>query len=297
MKKYFVITLIFLSLAHIEAQEAKVVKDLSYYSEESLDAEKQMLDLYLSAEKDAPILLWIHGGAWAFGDKKDEASLAKLLSNQGISVAVINYRLSPAIWADPKFNTGIRHPEHIKDVASAFKWVYDNAGKYNFDKNRIFVSGYSSGGHLSALLATDPKYLEVEGLGLDNIKGVIPIAGAYDIPAYYDTHLKFNGIDLAENHVKGVFGDTREELYEASPTTHLKNLKTPMLLISESQSYQYTRILEEAMKKMSGIDFEVLHAHEFNHKEFYQHLSSTVPNKYQRAIIEFINGKSLSKLK
>lgn len=296
MKKYYVIFLFLISLAQLGAQ-VKVVKNLPYQPEQAPDSEKQMLDLYLSAEKDSPILLWIHGGAWAFGDKKDEASLAKLLSNQGISVAVINYRLSPAIWADPKFNTGIRHPEHIKDVASALKWIYDNAGKYNFDKDRIFVSGYSSGGHLSALLATDPKYLEAEGLSLEHIKGVIPIAGAYDIPAYYDTHLKFNGIDLAENHVKGVFGDTRKELHAASPTTHLKNLITPMLLISESQSYRYTRILEEALQDMQNIAFEVMHAHEFNHKEFYQHLSNDSSNKYQLAIIEFIKGKSLSKLR
>jgi len=295
MKKYF--TLIFIvSIGQLRAQEVSIIRDLPYY-EEAPNNLKQMLDLYLSDEKNSPILLWIHGGAWAFGDKKDEVSLAKLLANQGISVAVINYRLSPALWADPKFNTGIRHPEHIKDVASAFKWIYTNAEMYGFDRRRIFISGYSSGGHLSALLATDPKYLEDEGLNLRHISGVIPIAGAYDIPAYYDTHLKYNGIDLAENHVKGVFGDTREALYEASPTTHLENLRTPMLLISESQSYRYTVILENALEETSNTDFKVMHANEFNHKDFYRHLSSDASSKYRTAIIEFIKGKSVSKLR
>ncbi|OEK00950.1 hypothetical protein BFP97_05250 [Roseivirga sp. 4D4] len=296
MKKKYLTLLFLVSISQLVAQEVKVIRDLAY-SEKAPNNEKQMLDLYLSDEKDSPILLWIHGGAWAFGDKKDEAALAKFLANQGVSVAVINYRLSPAIWADPKFNTGIRHPDHIKDVASAFKWIYTNAEEYGFDRNRIFVSGYSSGGHLSALLATDPKYLETEGLTLNLIAGVIPIAGAYDIPAYYDTHLKYNGPDLAENHVKGVFGDTREELHEASPTTHLRSLSAPMLLISESQSYRYTLILERALKEMPNIDFEVMHAHEFDHKDFYQHLSGDSSNKYQLAIIEFIKGKSLSKLR
>ncbi len=295
MKKY--LTLIFLvSISQLSAQEVKIISDLSY-SEEAPNNQKQMLDLYLSGEKDSPMLLWIHGGAWAFGDKKDEAAFAKLLAKEGISVAVINYRLSPAIWADPKFNTGIRHPEHIKDVASAFKWIYTNAETYGFNMTRMFVSGYSSGGHLSALLATDPKYLEDEGLDLNHISGVIPIAGAYDIPAYYDTHLKYNGPNLAENHVKGVFGDTREELHKASPTTHLKNLTAPMLLISESQSYRYTLILERAIDELPNIDFEVMHAHEFNHKDFYQHLSSDSSSKYRTAIIEFIKGKSVSKLR
>lgn len=294
MKKYYLILLFLLSVYQSEAQKVDIIKDLPYYSEEGRDPQKHTLDLYLSGKENSPILLWVHGGAWAFGDKKDEAALAKTLANQGISVAVMNYRLSPAIWADPKFNTGIRHPEHIRDVASAFKWLYTNSAAYGYDRDKLFVSGYSSGGHLSALLATDPKYLEAEGLSLDNVKGVIPIAGAYDIPAYYDTHLKFNGPELAENHVKGVFGDTREALYEASPTTYLKNLKAPMLLISESQSYRYTRILEEALQQSKEAEFEVIHAHEFNHKEFYSHLSDSNSNLYQQAILDFIKNIAIS---
>ena len=286
MRKFILAMLASLLLITIQAQPFRTVNDLSY----AKIHDKQKLDLYLpQSVEGAPTVLWIHGGAWAFGDRKNERDLAEKFVRKGIAVAVMSYRLSPGTWADPRFDTGIQHPEHIRDVASAFSWLYQHASEYGYSKNDIFVSGYSAGGHLSALLATDPQYLKAHKLSLETIKGVIPIAGAYDIAHYHDTHYRFNGPDMANKHVKAVFGDTKEDFIQASPTHFVQNLEVPMFLISENQSYKYTKIFEDTLKKNGKKDIQYLHVRELDHKGFYENLAQTDQSKYRDMITDFIH--------
>ena len=98
------------------------IQDIVYHS--GTDAtNKHKLDLYLPVERtDAPLLLWIHGGAWAFGSRKDDRNFARNLASSGIAVASVSYRLSPALWVNPPKRSGIEHPEHIRDIARAFNF-------------------------------------------------------------------------------------------------------------------------------------------------------------------------------
>ncbi|MEO1054604.1 MAG: alpha/beta hydrolase [Bacteroidota bacterium] len=269
--------------------EVNVTKDIRYHQGLPSDSDKHSLDLYLPVgQKDYPIMIWIHGGAWAFGDKSNEADLAKSFASRGIGVACINHRISPATWRDAKYNKGIEHPEHIRDVARAFKWVYDHASQYDYRRSSVFVSGYSSGGHLAALLAMDSQYLEDLGLHTEHIRGAIPLAGAYDIPAYYDVHLRHNGPELANGHVKGVFGQTREELQKASPTTYIGKTNVTMLVMSESQSYQYTKIFEDKVQAVGATNIQFYHISDYDHRGFYQHLAKSADSQYRDMIIDFI---------
>jgi acetyl esterase/lipase len=295
MKKVVIFFLLAFSVTGLYAQNFKTIYDLSYNT--AADAhEKQQLDLYLpEGISGYPIMIWIHGGAWAFGSRKQEQELASQFASRGIAVAAVSYRLSPGTWADPKFDTGIAHPEHIKDIALAFKWVREHAGTYEYSKEKIFVSGYSAGGHLAALLVTDQHYLEDLGLSTDHIKGVIPIAGAYDIVSYHDSHYRYNGPEMAEKHVKAVFGKTEEAMTDASPTNFVSNLSTPMLLISENQSYDYTKLFENVLKKQQKDMVQYLHVRELNHKQFYANLAQAESSKYRQQIIDFIQGLSALK--
>ena len=117
-------------------------------------------------------------------------ALCRKMAKQGIAVASVGHRLSPALLWEPKREEGIKHPEHVKDVAEAFRWIYDNAEKYNYSKDNIFVGGFSSGAHLSALLSMDERYLKEYGLTKDHIKAIIPVGGGYDIPHYREDLLK-----------------------------------------------------------------------------------------------------------
>jgi acetyl esterase/lipase len=149
--------------------------NIAYYEGKDTDPDKHKLDLYVPREvKDAPVLFFVHGGAWRRGDKQYlglYSSLAMSLAHQGIIVVVPNYRLSPQVT----------HPEHIKDVARAFAWAYANIARYGGRRDEIFAAGHSAGAHLIALLATDESWLKAQGLELTAIRGVIAISGIYDL--------------------------------------------------------------------------------------------------------------------
>lgn len=249
----------------------------------------QRLNLVLpSHPTNPPLLIWIGGGAWSYGDRHVEMDLARALAREGIAVASVGHRLSPAIWRDPALNEGVQHPAHIEDVARAFRWLHDNAANYGFDKGRMFVGGYSSGGHLAALLSLNERYLRVQGLSTANIRGVIPIAGVYDISDYHRVFLASDNSSMAELHVEAVFGPTESDFLGASPTTYIDQLSVPMLLISENNTYNYTRRFEDKIAATSFRALDVVHVLSMGHGELWRHLSSDQDSRYRRLIAGFI---------
>jgi acetyl esterase/lipase len=199
--------------APAKCYEVELVPDVPYYEGDGADKVKHKLDLYLpKGKKDFPVIFFVHGGAWSYGDKNSHFGLYKTFGNywagQGIGTVVTNYRLSP----------GVTHPEHVKDVARAFAWTYRNIAKYRGRPDEIFVCGHSAGGHLIALLATDESYLKAEGLGLRAVKGAIPLSGVYTIPE----HIKV---------FESIFGTDAEVCKAASPSAHVHAGVPPFLII------------------------------------------------------------------
>lgn len=291
-KSTFTIILLFGLTINVTAQQGiKVFNDLSYVSGEDVKNDTlQRLNLAIPEnQKSMPLLIWIGGGAWSYVNRNMEMDMAEKFAKEGIAFASIGHRLSTATWRDPSMNKGIKHPEHIKDLASAFRWLYDHAQDYGYDRERIFVGGYSSGGHLAALLSVDEKYLKKHGLSKANIQGVIPIAGAYDIDNYYDVFANGTRKELAELHVKAVFGDTKTDFANASPTSYVENMTVPMLLISESNTYNYTKIFEDKIRTTDFQLLEVIHITELDHAGLWRNLSFDEKSKYRKRMIEFIS--------
>ncbi|MGW9687109.1 alpha/beta hydrolase [Flagellimonas sp. 2504JD1-5] len=302
MRRYFrlsmgisILTMLSVSIGYAGFQEQQKVLtkeyfDIPYYFDNDADAVKHKLNLFIpEGIENPPMLLWIHGGAWAFGGRKFETDLARKFASEGVAVAAISYRLSPGTWRDPDFKDGIQHPEHIKDVARAFAWLYDHAEEYCYDQNSIFVSGYSAGGHLAALLSMDPSYLSEVGRSVREVRGAIPIAGAYDIAAYHESHLRYNGKEMAEKHVQAVFGKTEAHFKKASPTTYIENQWVPMLVISESDTYGYTRLLEEAALKSKYDRMKFHHVRNMDHAELLDDLSKSQKSDHRKMIVDYIN--------
>lgn len=157
--------------------DVEVVRNVAYHDGKDADKIRHRLDMYLpKGHKDYPVLFNVHGGAWIKGDKSGVFGVYNLLgrafARHGIGMVSINYRLSP----------GVKHPEHLKDVARAFAWVHKNIGKHGGKHGELFLTGHSAGGHLVALLASDESYLKAHGLTLRDLKGVIPVSGVYTIP-------------------------------------------------------------------------------------------------------------------
>lgn len=277
----------FLSEAHAKPS-TEIYRDLPY-TEQITDKNLQKLNLVIpKAEEKTPLLIWIGGGAWSYVDRNMEMDFAQKMADRGVAVAAVGHRLSPAIWKDPTLIRGVQHPAHINDVASAFTWLMENSENYNIDKSRIFVGGFSSGGHLAALLASDASYLKAHNLSVNAIKGVIPIGGSYDIPDYHRAFKEGSRPNLAVEHVEAVFGSTTEEMIAASPTSHVADLATPMLLISDSRTYNYTKLYEEALNAAEVDDLTVLHIRGLGHGQLWQHLSHDEESPYREIILSFV---------
>ncbi len=230
------------------AVDLREMTDRVYHDGADYDDAKHRLDLIAPAEGPTlATMLWIHGGAWAFGDRKNDLDLARAFAREGIAVAVMSYRLSRGDWRGEEFSaTGVQHPEHIKDVARAFSWLHKNAARHGLDKEKLFVGGFSAGGHLSALLAMDPRYLRAHNLAPADMLAALPVAGGYDLEDYYQAIAEGLGEETAIGHVLGVFG-AREHLPDASPATYLENASVPMLVLTEGQTADYTRVFDEAV--------------------------------------------------
>ncbi|WP_343486243.1 alpha/beta hydrolase [Allomuricauda sp. d1] len=280
----------------ISAQELKQINDLAYVQEgDSL----QRLNLVLpEACNQCPLFIWIGGGAWSYGDKDMEMDLARQFATNGIAVASIGHRRSPATWRNAELDEGIQHPEHIKDVAKAVKYLFHNSAEYGYSQDRFFIGGYSSGAHLAALLDLNKTYLKEVGLPQKLFKGVVPISGTYDIVDYHQTFKNGGNPELAVLHVEAVFGDSEARFLEASPIQYLKSLQSPILFMSDATIAKYTEHLEKELEKTPFTNYRVIYDKGRSHGELWQHLSKDKVSEHRNHIVDFIlNGRLPSSVK
>ena len=272
------------------------ILNISYTTDSHFEPDSlQQLNLLIPKKTEAPpLLLWIGGGAWSFVDRHMEMDLCKKLAASGIAVASVGHRLSRGSFSEKRKRHGVQHPEHIKDIAMAFNWLKKNASKYGYDPKNIFVGGYSSGAHLSALLGMDASYLNAHGLELSDIKGILPVSGAFDIQDYYQVfyhHENAATRAMAETHVKDVFGE-EEHFFAASPISYIDELKLPMLLISDNALDNYTKLFESKLKEKGYTDFEVYYETTMDHGQLWRALSNDKHNTVRDKMISFIREHS-----
>jgi acetyl esterase/lipase len=236
--------------------------DVAYYDGPDADPVRHRLDLFVpKGLANYPTVLFVHGGAWAVGDKCCAGlytTVAEFLAGQGVAVAMTNYRLSP----------DVQHPEHIKDVARAFAWVHRHIAEHGGSPERLFLAGHSAGGHLVSLLATQDCYLRDEGIDQAAIKGVISLSGVYEIPdrfmdvtfggkgqrafrfdeliplrgmwkiAWPDC-LDLPGIPFLVDVFSSVFGDDPLCRADASPIQHVRPGLPPFLVVCAEKDLPY----------------------------------------------------------
>jgi len=264
------------------------VRDVAYLAGDEVP-DRQRLDLYLpEGEGPWPVLMWVHGGAWAVGHRRQEEPLARRFAERGVAVAAVDHRTSKALWLDPKLSEGVEHPAHVEDCAAAFAWLVSHAAERRVDPDRIFVGGFSSGAHLAALLATDPRYLRAHGIESTRVKGALPVAGGYDLEAYYRAHLQANGKEMADRHVLDVFGRAPGALADASPLTHVRETEVPMLVLSEADTYEYTKVFEDAVTAAKIARIRFLHFPDRRHATMGRLMAREGPDEARDAMLAFI---------
>lgn len=266
------------------------INDIPYYSVEGAAPDLTMLNLVVpKGVTNPPVFIWIGQGAWAYVGRQREMAIAREFAKRGIMMVVPSHRLSPQLLGEQKNYDGVKHPAHIKDIAQAFKWTVEHADAYGYDAENIFVGGFSSGAHLAALLAMDNRYLTALGLSNHMIKAIIPVGGGFDIPHYAEVLLTEDS-SYIPNHIHVVFGDTHAEHVDASPATYIDSLITPILLISEGDTYVYNEVFEALLVEKGVKDFQALNLHHMTHAGLWRDLGQDGSSPYRDYIVAYILG-------
>jgi len=192
---------------------------ITYKSIANMDKDLTSLDIYTLAnsKKLQPVVIWIHGGAWAIGDKTNKMDLkVPLFKSLDYVFVSVNYRLSP--YPEEINNKDrIKHPDHIIDVADAVQWVYQNIHLYGGDKTNIVIMGHSAGAHLAALMGTNQSLLSDRNINPNYIKGI----GVIDTQAF-DIEKVINSIVTNDLYVNA-FGNEKQNHLDASPYYQMDN--------------------------------------------------------------------------
>jgi acetyl esterase/lipase len=134
--------------------------------------ERGRLDVYRrrAAVEPLPVVIFLYGGRWKYGDKRDYLLLGAAFARQGWLVIVPDYRVYPEVI----------FPGWVEDAASAVGWTVKNAAQFGGDPTRIIVVGHSAGAHTAAILALDDQYLRAAGVDPGVLRGIASVAGPVD---------------------------------------------------------------------------------------------------------------------
>ncbi|MHA7819108.1 MAG: alpha/beta hydrolase [Erythrobacter sp.] len=178
--------------------------------------ERQRIDVFSpSAGGDGtPLVVFIHGGGWAFGSHQRVQAKPAHFTNAGYAFASAGYRVLPDAPVE----------EQAADVGAALQALRTEAGTLGFDPDRIVLMGHSAGAHLAALVATDPRYA---GEAFGAILGVVLLDGAgYDVASQ---------MARRDNELPGLyqsaFGSDPERHAALSPLTHVGGNDAPDWLV------------------------------------------------------------------
>ena len=161
------------------------------------DGARQRIDMFSCGTPGAPTLVYIHGGYWQMNDKEPYAFVGEAMLASGFNLALMEYTLAPAARMD----------RIVGEVRAAVAWVIVHAKEYGGDPDRVFVSGHSAGGHLTAMAMTDPR-----------VAGGVAISGIYDLEP------------IRLNYLNDKLGLDPAETDRNSPMRHLPSTAGPLVV-------------------------------------------------------------------
>ncbi len=185
------------------------IADVRYATHTKANPKLNMLNVYMPKKgSNSPLIIWVHGGSLALGDKDNVLHKAEYFTARGYVFAAVNYRVSPHV----------KQRTSAQDVADAIVWLYENATHYSADPATVFLMGHSAGAQLIALICADETYLKQAGGSRSMIDGVVLLDGVgYDIPLFMKeapSKMKEWGHDA--------LGKTRKEWEQVSPILYVE---------------------------------------------------------------------------
>ena len=160
-----VLALVPLFFKRIRPDNLTLTKNISY--SDLPRGSKYSLDIYSPrGARNFPVVIFYHGGGLTCGDKDQMwgsadvyANLGRYLASFGIGVVMTNYPLIP----------DVNYTQQVAAASQSLKWVGENIERWGGDPDRLFIAGYSAGGHLALRVALETQIL---------IRGIVLISGS-----------------------------------------------------------------------------------------------------------------------
>jgi len=260
------------SLFHIPDADVSFVKrkflDLPYATR----SQTQKLDIYLPESGDGPfpVIMHLHGGGFAIGDKRDIHILPFFKGlERGYAIVSINYRLSgEAIF-----------PAGIQDIKAAIRWLRANSHHYHLDGTRFAAWGGSSGGNYAAMICLTDRVTELDDLSLGNPNYPCNVQAAVDWfgPTDFlkmDEQLEENGFGPSDHgedyspesrYLGAKLSDVPLKVELANPMTYIHKHMPPILIqhgrLDTMVPLQQSLIFVEKLEKyvdQDRFEFEII---------------------------------------
>ena len=213
----------------------------------------ERLDWFYAEKPNAPVLIFLHGGAWRNFTKDDFSFVASTFAANGCHVAVLNFSKAPAV----------RLPAIVDQVRRGIAWVHRNLERFDADRSRVFISGHSSGAYLAAMmLLTDwSRY----GVSKQRIfRAAFCISGSYDLePIMLSARSSYLHLEGNEEH-------------DLSPMRHLQPANTEvMVAYCEGDTDEFQRHSREFADALAqrGLLLKCIRLSGLNHFEIIESLA------------------------
>ena len=219
----------------------------------------EQLDIFrTTAPAPAPVLVFIHGGAWRAGSAKGYAALAETFIRAGAHCVIPDF-------AAVQDCGGSLFPM-AEQVCRAIAWVYNNAASFGGDPDRLYLGGQSSGAHLAAVALT-ADWPSTWGLPPDIVKGGLCTSGMYELAP------------VRLSHRASYVHFTDEMVARLSPIRHIDRLRAPLIVAygtCETPEFQRQAREFAAAVQAAGKRVELLVGDNYSHLE----LPETLCNPY-----------------
>lgn len=238
----------------LEVVNQQVMAELGDPQRVSYGASKiETLDWYTSDNPAAPIHIHFHGGAWGWGEARQNAFMAAPSVRAGAHVVIPNY-------VKVIDSNGDLMPQ-AEQLRAAVAWVYKNAERMGADPERILLSGHSSGAHMAAVvLTTDWSRFSAPD---DVVKQALLISGMYDLLP----------VSLSSRNEYVAF--TEEIVMALSPQRHVDRINAELVVaVGGRESPEFQRQSESFVDALrdNGKEVRFVKAEALNHFEIIENL-------------------------
>ena len=218
MKRVLLLAVALMMSVAMYAQEYKFSREINYRTDDEYATKMCRVDIAApEGAKDAPVIVWFHGGGLTGGKKQIPQAILK----DGCVVVGVGYRFSP----------NVKVTQIVDDAACAVAWVFNNIEKWGGNPESIYIAGHSAGGYLVTMVGLEKARLEHYGIDANRLKGIIPFSGQAI------THFE-------ERRSRGI-ANTQPIVDELSPLFHVRGDSAPILILSGDREMEMLGRYEE----------------------------------------------------